>query len=121
MESHMPMPSVVVTYCAQDRAYGDALVAALRRAGADVWHSPHGPESGEGSEPVREMFDKATADGQIGHRHAFVAVLSEPALGSARVRYQCDLAAAHRRYDPSRVTVPVVAAEVVSGDLGGLG
>jgi tetratricopeptide (TPR) repeat protein len=98
---------VFVSHSSQDKPFADALVHALREAGADVWYDEHNLGAGVlRAEIMRELAD----------RPVFIVVLSRAAFASAWVRDECEWAYNVFRRKPERLILPVAAAPYDAGD-----
>lgn len=101
--------TVFVSHAHADNAFAKALVAALRRAGADVWCDLESLGPGVMLRPaiMREIND----------RRIFIVVLSKSACASQWVREECEWAYDLRREEPdSRVYLPVLAGPLERAD-----
>lgn len=98
---------VFVSHAGEDNAFCQALVEALRRAGADVWYD----EQNLGAGHVRRVIMQ-----ELVRRPVFVVVLSKAALTSKWVMDECDWAYDLQRDEPSRILLPVVAEPLQRAD-----
>lgn len=98
---------VFVSHSSSDKAFADALVRALRQAGADVWYDEHNLGAGQLLTDIQR---------ELGTRLAFVVVLSKAALASEWVGYECQWAWNLYRREPQRIILPVVATPITSTD-----
>src|SRR5262249_9846405 len=98
---------VFVSHSAQDKLFCDALVAALRAAGADVWYDEHSLGAGVlRGEMMRELAK----------RPIFLVVLSPAAFASGWVRDACEWAYNLSKRESHRLLLPVVAAAYTPRD-----
>src|SRR5262249_58993409 len=102
---------VFVSHSAQDKLFCDALVAALRAAGADVWYDEHSLGAGVlRGEIMRELAE----------RPIFLVVLSPAAFASGWVRDECEWAYNLSKREPNRLFLPVVAGAYTPRDFNAL-
>lgn len=94
---------VFVSHASQDKPFADALVRALRGAGAEVWYDEHSLSTGH---LIAELTRELTA------RPIFVIVLSKAAFASPWVKDEMLWAYDLYRREPQRVILPVVAAPI---------
>ncbi len=100
---------VFVSHSHHDNEFCFAIVQALRTAGADVWFDEHNLGWGQlKDEIIREM----------GSRPIFVLILSKNAIASKWVKREADWAEELIDRDPSRVFLPVTAAQIERTDFG---
>lgn len=97
---------VFVSHSSADKDFCDALVHAVRGAGADVWYDEH---SGTG-----QLLDEINK--QLRERPVFLVVLSKAAFGSKWVLRECLWAFNLSDRDPSRIYLPIVAAPLDRAD-----
>lgn len=105
----MGAPRIFVNHSHEDKDFCDALVRALRAAGADVWYDEHG---GAG-----QLFDIIQIEVQA--RAIFLVVLSKAAIASEWVRRECIWAYSLTDGNPSRTLLPVTAGAIEPNDLMG--
>jgi tetratricopeptide (TPR) repeat protein len=91
---------VFVSHSSADKAVCDALVAALRGAGADVWYDEHNLGAGV----LRDEIMR-----ELAARPVVVIILSKAAFASQWVRDECEWAYNLYRRKPERLILPVVA------------
>jgi tetratricopeptide (TPR) repeat protein len=103
----MAQLKVFVSHSAADNAFCDALVRALRGAGADVWYD----EQNLGPGVLRREIMRELAD-----RPIFLVVLSKAAFASSWVQDECEWAYNIYRRKPERLMLPVVAAPYDADD-----
>jgi tetratricopeptide (TPR) repeat protein len=111
LEMSMSPMRIFVSHNNTDTAFCDALVAALRGAGADVWYD-------EQSLGVGHLLEVITHE--IEDRPVFVIVLSKAALGSRYVRQEYEIALTLREDEPHRVILPVVTQPIGRSDFAGI-
>lgn len=96
---------VFVSHSHEDNEFCQAIVAALRDAGADVWYDQHNLTAGQLG-PVIEQ--------EIEARPAFIVILSQAALNSRWVQDECRWAYSLFRGDRTRTILPVIGSQIVS-------
>jgi tetratricopeptide (TPR) repeat protein len=98
---------VFVSHSSSDNLYAEALVDALREAGADVWCDNYSLDAGQLLDDIqRELHD----------RLAFVVVLSRAALDSPWVGQECKWAYNLYNREPQRILLSVVASTIEPSD-----
>jgi len=102
---------IFVSHNNTDTAFCDALVKALRDAGADVWYD----EQNLGVGHLLEVIPHEIED-----RPVFIIVLSKAAFGSRFVRQEYEMALTLREDEPHRVILPVVAQTIERNDFTGI-
>jgi tetratricopeptide (TPR) repeat protein len=95
----MSQMRIFLSHSSKDKAFADALVHALRQAGADVWYDEHNLGAGH---LMREIMRELSA------RPVFVVLISKAALTSDWVHDECDWAYTKQHQQPERLLVPVV-------------
>jgi tetratricopeptide (TPR) repeat protein len=96
----MAQMRIFVSHSSVDDAFCRALVAHLRRAGADVWYDEHNLGTGVlRREIMRELAE----------RPVFLVVLSRSAFKSDWVQDECEWAFNIFKRKPERLMLPVVA------------
>lgn len=98
---------IFVSHSSSDKDFADALVQALRGAGADVWYDELHLGTGELHEEISH---------QIAIRPVFIVVLSKAALASQWVRRECIMADNKSRLRPGRKILPVVVGQIDPDD-----
>jgi tetratricopeptide (TPR) repeat protein len=98
---------IFVSHSSDDTAFCEALVTALRDAGADVWYDQHNLADGE----LLEVIPR-----ELRSRPNFIVVLSKAAFASPYVRDECKWAVNLYNREPDRRILPVVAQPIASGD-----
>lgn len=106
----MSQMRIFVSHCSQDKTFTDALVHALKNAGADVWYDEHNLGAGELLDTLLRELDERTI---------FIVVLSQAALASEWVLDECKWAFSLRRLDRTRLILPVVAEKIEETDFRG--
>jgi tetratricopeptide (TPR) repeat protein len=104
----MAQMRIFVSHSHEDDVFCRALVIGLRRAGADVWYDERNLGSGQ-------LIDKIEVE--LRERPIFVVVLSPAALKSQWVRNETKWAFQRLQNDPSRVLLPVLAADINEQDI----
>jgi hypothetical protein len=107
----MDQKRVFVSHSSQDNEFTKLLVAALRRAGADVWYD----EDNLGAGVLRRKIND-----ELATRPIVIVVISRAALRSTWVREECEWAYMLVRRDPGREIIPVVAAHYEPSDFNGM-
>jgi len=102
---------VFVSHSSSDNAICEALVKALRDAGADVWYDQHNLGAGQLTEELTK---------ELRSRPVFVVVLSKAAFASSWVRGECQWAFNLHQREPNRVILPVVAQTIELSDFDAL-
>src|SRR5262249_55969505 len=112
----MARSRIFVSHSHEDDALCRALVAALRRAGADVWCDERSHTPGQArildTAPLRE-----TSQTELLDRPICIVVLSSAALACARVREDCEWACDLATDESDRRVLAVVAAPYGSVEL----
>jgi tetratricopeptide (TPR) repeat protein len=98
---------VFVSHSSQDKPFADALVHALRQAGADVWYDEHNLGAGQLLDEIQR---------ELRARPIFVVVLSKAAFNSDWVCRECKWAYSLFTQEPSRIILPVVATAIQRND-----
>jgi tetratricopeptide (TPR) repeat protein len=101
---------IFVSHSHEDAAFCQALVTALRGAGADVWYDERNLESGHLMDVIRQELD---------HRKIFIVILSKNAFASKWVKRKTGWAYSLYDRDPTRVILPVTASAIERGDFSG--
>lgn len=101
---------IFVSHSHEDKAFCDALVRALRGAGADVWYDEHNLGAGQ-------LMDEITRELQ--ERPIFIVILSPAALSSEWVKQECRWVYVLYSRQPSRVILPVTVRTITANDLEG--
>ena len=96
----MSKPFIFVSHSSADKIFADALVHALRMAGADVWYDEHNLGPGHLLETINR---------EIVARPIFIVILSEAAFSSAWVKDECQWAYTLYRRQPSRIILPITS------------
>jgi tetratricopeptide (TPR) repeat protein len=99
----MSQPRVFVSHSSSDNAFCEALVKALREAGADVWYDQHNLGAGK-------LLDTITHE--LKTRPIFVVIVSPVALESQWVQQEIKWAWKYYTKHPNRSIVPVVCEAV---------
>jgi tetratricopeptide (TPR) repeat protein len=98
---------VFVSHSSSDKAFADALVSALRQAGADVWYDEHNLGAGQLLDDIQR---------ELAARPAFIVVLSKAAFASAWAQRECNWAFNLYSREPERIVLPVVAQPIEPAD-----
>jgi tetratricopeptide (TPR) repeat protein len=106
-EGAMSQLRVFVSHSSSDKAFADALVRALRQAGADVWYDEHNLGAGQLLDDIQK---------ELRARPAFIVVLSKAAFASVWVQRECKWAFNLYSREPQRILLPVVAQAVEPTD-----
>jgi tetratricopeptide (TPR) repeat protein len=93
-----------------DKAACDALVAALRRPGADVWYDEHNLGAGQLLEGIQR---------EVQVRPIFIMLLSEAAFGSQWVRRETTWTFNLHTREPNRLILPVTIGQIEPSDFNG--
>lgn len=101
---------IFVSHSHEDSAFCQALVTALRDAGADVWFDEHNMHSGNLMDVIMSELDQ---------RKIFILILSKNAFASRWVRRETTWAYELAERDPTRVILPVTAGPIERSDFGG--
>src|SRR5262249_12710151 len=117
----MARQRIFVSHSHADDAICRALVAALRRAGADVWcdERSHSPTRGQGPRVDTVPLRETTQAGLLA-RPICIVVLSSAALACERVREECAWACDLAAGEPDRRVLAVVAAPYTASELDAL-
>jgi formylglycine-generating enzyme required for sulfatase activity/Tfp pilus assembly protein PilF len=107
----MAQVRIFVSHSSTDKPFVDALVHALREAGADVWYDEHNLGTGQ-------LLDEIQRELRI--RPVFVVILSKAAFASPWVREECRWAWTLGLDDPTRIILPVVALAIDRSDFDGM-
>jgi tetratricopeptide (TPR) repeat protein len=94
---------VFVSHASQDSPFADALVRALRGAGADVWYDEHNLGAGQLLDAIQR---------ELATRPVFIVVLSKAAFASVWVKDECRWAYNLFKREPNRTILPVVALPI---------
>ena len=100
---------VFVSHSHEDNDFCQAIVAALRDAGADVWYDEHNLGMGRLQDDILRELDT---------RPIFVVILSKHAINSKWVKRELDWAEELKERDPTRVILPVTAGQIERDDFG---
>ena len=103
----MDQKRIFVSHSSQDNEFTKLLVAALRRAGADVWYD----QDNLGAGVLRRKIND-----ELATRPIVIVVISRAALHSTWVREECEWAYTLMQRDSGRVIIPVVAANYEPSD-----
>ena len=98
---------VFVSHSHEDRAFCQLLVAALRKAGADVWYDEHDIGAGELLDVIQR---------ELGQRKIFIIILSKHAFASLWARRETSWAYELAAHDPTRIILPVTASAIAQSD-----
>lgn len=98
---------IFVSHNSQDKAFCDALVQALRDAGADVWYD----EQSFGAGHLLDVINR-----ELASRPVFIVVLSKAAFASRWVTQECQWAFNLYSREPERVILPVTAQPIELSD-----
>src|SRR5260221_14191297 len=103
---------IFVSHSYQEKPFADALVRALRGAGADGWYDEHSLGAAHLPTEISE---------QVRRRPIFIVVLSKAAFASDWVRDECQCAyTSYKRDRPHRTILPVVAQPIEASDFDAL-
>jgi tetratricopeptide (TPR) repeat protein len=102
---------VFVSHSSADKASCDALVSALRGAGADVWYDEHNLGAGM----LRDEIMR-----ELAARPVTLVLLSKAAFASQWVRDECEWAYNLYRREPNRMLLPVVVGAYEPRDFNSL-
>ncbi len=98
---------IFVSHSHEDSAFCQALVTALRGAGADVWFDEHNLGAGHLMDVIQQ---------ELGRRKIFIVILSKHAFASKWVRRETGWAYSLYDRDPTRVILPVTASAIERDD-----
>jgi tetratricopeptide (TPR) repeat protein len=98
---------IFVSHSYQDKPFADALVRALRGAGADVWYDEHNLGAGHLLDEISE---------QVRARPVFLVVLSPAAFDSNWVKQECQWALNLFHREAGRVILPITAQPIKPTD-----
>lgn len=98
---------IFVSHSSADNTFCEALVQALRTAGADVWYDQQNIGTGQLTETITQ---------ELRSRTVFVLVLSKAAFASPWVHSECQWAFNLHQREPTRVILPVVAQAIAPSD-----
>ncbi len=98
---------IFVSHSSPDKGFCDALVAALRAAGADVWYD----EQSLGAGHLLDVISR-----ELASRPVFILILSKAAFGSRWVTQECQWAFNLYSREPDRVILPVTAQPIEPSD-----
>ncbi len=101
---------IFVSHSHEDVAFCQALVTALRGAGADVWYDEHNLGAGHLMDVIQQELDR---------RKIFIVILSENAFASKWVKRETGWAYSLYDRDPTRVILPVTASAIERDDFSG--
>ncbi len=101
---------IFVSHSHEDAAFCQALVTALRGAGADVWYDEHNLGAGHLMDVIQQELDR---------RKIFIVILSKRAFASKWVKRETGWAYSLYDRDPTRVILPVTAATIERDDFSG--
>jgi tetratricopeptide (TPR) repeat protein len=101
---------IFVSHSHQDGAFCQALVTALRAAGADVWYDEHNLGAGHLMDVIQQELDR---------RKIFIVILSKNAFASKWVKRETGWAYSLYDRDPTRVILPVTASAIERDDFSG--
>lgn len=107
LEGSMDQLRIFVSHSSRDKTFADALVKALRDAGADVWYDEHNLGTGQLLEEIQR---------ELRARSVFIVILSVSAFASPWVTRECTWAFQLYDRDPSRTMLPIVATPVRRAD-----
>jgi hypothetical protein len=96
---------IFVSYSSADNLFGTELVAALRQAGADVWHDQDNLRAGRLLERISH---------ELRSRPIFIVIISPAAFVSEWVQHECRWAWSASMRESDRIILPVVAERVDS-------
>jgi tetratricopeptide (TPR) repeat protein len=99
-----------VSHSSTDRPFADALVTALRQAGANVWYDEHNLGAGLLSNNIQA---------ELSARPVFLVLLSPAAFASEWVRLETGWAWNLYRREPQRILLPVVASAIIPSAFNG--
>jgi CheY-like chemotaxis protein len=98
---------IFVSHSAEDKPFCDALAAALRGAGADVWYD----EQSLGAGHLLNVISH-----ELSSRPVFIVILSKAAFASRWVTQECQWAFNLYNREPDRVILPVVVQPITPSD-----
>jgi CheY-like chemotaxis protein len=98
---------IFVSHSSPDKEFCNALVAALRGAGADVWYD----EQSLGAGHLLDVISR-----ELASRPVFIVILSKAAFGSRWVTQECQWAFNLYSREPDRVILPVTAQPIEPTD-----
>lgn len=98
---------IFVSHSHEDKSFADALVDALREAGADVWYDERNLATGLLLDEIQH---------ELRSRPVFIVVLSKAAFASDWVRRECRWGWNLYQRQATRVILPVVASTIDHGD-----
>jgi tetratricopeptide (TPR) repeat protein len=101
---------IFVSHSHEDTTFCQALVTALREAGADVWYDEHNLGAGHLMDVIQRELDR---------RKIFIVILSKNAFASKWVKRETGWAYSLYDRDPTRVILPVTASAIERGDFSG--
>ena len=101
---------IFVSHSHEDTAFCQALVTALREAGADVWYDEHNLGAGHLMDVIQQ---------ELGRRKIFIVILSKNAFASKWVKRETGWAYSLYDRDPTRVILPVTASAIERDDFSG--
>jgi CheY-like chemotaxis protein len=103
----MSQTRIFVSHSSQDNAFCNALVQALRGAGADVWYD----EENLGAAHLLNEISR-----ELASRPVFIVILSKAAFGSQWVMRECQWAYNLYTREPDRIILPVTAQPIEPSD-----
>jgi CheY-like chemotaxis protein len=103
----MSQMRIFVSHSSQDNDFCRPLVAALHKAGADVWFDE------ESLGPGRLL---RTITSELVSRSVFIVILSKAAFNSTWVTQECEWAYTLYIKEPDRVILPVTAQQITPSD-----
>jgi CheY-like chemotaxis protein len=98
---------VFVSHSSEDKPFCDALAAALRGAGADVWYD----EQSLGAGHLLNVISR-----ELSSHPVFIVILSKAGFASQWVTQECQWAFNLYNREPDRVILPVVAQPITPSD-----
>lgn len=101
---------IFVSHSHEDTAFCQALVTALRGAGADVWYDEENLGAGHLMDVIQQ---------ELGRRKIFIVILSKNAFASKWVKRETGWAYSLYDRDPTRVILPVTASAIERDDFSG--
>jgi CheY-like chemotaxis protein len=103
----MDIVKIFISHNHADNDFCEALVSALRTAGADVWYDEHNMGAGVLLKEINQ---------QLLDRKIFLVILSKASLSSNWVRSECEWAYTLYMQDPSRVVLPILVEHLDQQD-----
>lgn len=102
---------IFLSHSSADKTFADALVAALRGAGADVWYDEHNLGTGHLRRTIMQ---------ELARRPVFIVLLSKAAFASEWVQDECEWAYNLLKREPNRLYLPVIARTYDASDFNAL-